>query len=227
MQHADILLVEGEAAAQQSFAQIFLDHDYIVSNSRTISDALAGVDGIEPAMVLVNWRSLSAKERDLCGELNVRLAGMPVVYAATLGVEGQLPPDGSIMLKPPWTRRKLLNQVRRYVPSKDKPERVLRAGDLSLNLDRRVVTVERQTVSYLTPRQSDLLAALLRRAGEVVTRRQLMLEVWLTNYMDDTRTLDVHVRWLREAIELDPANPQRLLTERGEGYRLQPQPAGK
>jgi DNA-binding winged helix-turn-helix (wHTH) protein len=224
MQHADVLLIEGETTAHPPFLPIFRDHEYVVRSSGTVSGALAGIVVIEPAMVLVNWRSLTPEERVLCNDLNARLAGTPVVYAATVGVDGR-PPSRSIMLKPPWTPRKLLNQVRRYVPSKTKQESVLCAGDLSLNLDRRVVTVERQSVAYLTPRQSDLLAALLRRAGQVVTRRQLMLEVWLTDYMDDTRTLDVHVRWLREAIELDPAHPRRLLTARGEGYLLQPHPS--
>ncbi len=224
MQQADILLIEGETAVQPLFMPIFRDYEYVVCGSPTIAAALNGAATVAPAMVLVNWRSLADEDRALCSELNARLAGTAVVYAGITGVD-VAPPKGSIMLKPPWTARKLMNQVKRYVPSKSRPEKVLCAGDLSLNLDRRVVTVERQSVAYLTPRLADLLACLLRRPGLLVTRRQLMLEAWLTNYLDDTRTLDVHVRWLREAIESNPDEPRRLLTVRGQGYLLQPQPS--
>jgi DNA-binding response OmpR family regulator len=74
--------------------------------------------------------------------------------------------------------------------------------------------------SKLTPRLVRLLRILMERHGEVVEREALFKQVWETNYTGDTRTLDVHISWLRKAIELDPDNPRFLHTIRGVGYRL-------
>jgi DNA-binding response OmpR family regulator len=60
----------------------------------------------------------------------------------------------------------------------------------------------------------------MARAGQVVTRKALMKEVWETDYLGDTRTLDVHIRWVREKVEENPTEPRRLITVRGEGYKI-------
>ena len=72
----------------------------------------------------------------------------------------------------------------------------------------------------MTPKQCSLLHMLMERRNEVVSRLEIMQEIWQTNFLGDTRTLDVHIRWLRERIERDPSNPQYLLTVRGKGYRF-------
>lgn len=72
----------------------------------------------------------------------------------------------------------------------------------------------------LLPMEARLLAVLLRHRGQVVSRATLMREVWETDYLGDTRTLDVHICWLRRKLETDPANPRLILTLRGWGYRL-------
>ena len=89
----------------------------------------------------------------------------------------------------------------------------------SLNLDRRCV-VRGDTVRRLTPRQARLLEVFMQHAGRTLTRKFLMETVWETDYMGDTRTLDVHVRWIRERIEDDPSSPRYLRTVRGIGYRF-------
>jgi two-component system phosphate regulon response regulator PhoB len=66
-----------------------------------------------------------------------------------------------------------------------------------------------------------LLEEFLRNPGQVVTRKQLMENVWNTSYTGDTRTLDVHIRWVRECIEVDPSNPAMLVTKRGQGFLLE------
>jgi DNA-binding response OmpR family regulator len=70
----------------------------------------------------------------------------------------------------------------------------------------------------LTPKQAQLLEEFVRYPNQVVSRRQLMQNVWRTDYIGDTRTLDVHIRWVREIIEEDPAQPKLLRTVRGKGY---------
>ena len=71
-----------------------------------------------------------------------------------------------------------------------------------------------------TPKETGILAVLMQHPGQVISRAKLMREVWQTDYLGDTRTLDVHICWLRQKLEKDPANPQLVLTERGIGYRL-------
>ena len=72
----------------------------------------------------------------------------------------------------------------------------------------------------LRPMEAQLLAALLARPNQVVSRATLMREVWQTDFLGDTRTLDVHIRWLRQKIEANPSRPRRLVTVRGVGYCL-------
>lgn len=92
-------------------------------------------------------------------------------------------------------------------------------GDLHIDEDRREVRKGDQLIE-LPPRLFDLLLYLARHPGTVLTRGRLLEHVWGYDYAGDTRTVDVHVRWLREKIEDDPANPQLVQTVRGVGYRL-------
>lgn len=96
----------------------------------------------------------------------------------------------------------------------------LQAGDLVLDLvGRRAVLDERQL--QLAPREFDLLSTLLRNQGAVLTRELLLAQVWGEEYLGDSRTVDVHVRWLRQKIENDPSDPRRIVTVRGVGYRFE------
>ncbi len=98
----------------------------------------------------------------------------------------------------------------------------LRAGDLTLDLDARCV-VQDGVATHLTFKECALLKIFMNNGGEVVSRKRLMKEVWDTDYLGDTRTLDVHIRWLREKIEDDPSEPALLRTVRGVGYRFEVQ----
>ncbi|MDM8528597.1 helix-turn-helix domain-containing protein [Anaerolineales bacterium HSG24] len=73
---------------------------------------------------------------------------------------------------------------------------------------------------HLTPKETRLMALLMENVGKVVSRNQLMQEVWETEYIGDTRTLDVHICWLRQKIEDNPRIPEFILTRRGQGYEL-------
>jgi DNA-binding response OmpR family regulator len=84
--------------------------------------------------------------------------------------------------------------------------------------NRQVVT--KNKIFHLTPMECRLLAVFMRNAGEILSRKYLMQEVWSTDYIDDTRTLEVHVCWLRKKIESDPRRPRHLRTVRGRGYQF-------
>jgi len=96
---------------------------------------------------------------------------------------------------------------------------LIQAGDVSLDLHNRIVITPRGE-HHMTPKQCALLQILMERRNEVVSRREIMQEIWQTNFLEDTRTLDVHMRWLRERIEQDPSNPRYIVTVRGRGYRF-------
>jgi len=128
----------------------------------------------------------------------------------------------------PFSMRELLARVRAVFRRQEMlktgsattdPSRRLSAGDLSIDLDTHQATLAGQPLS-LKPREFDLLAFLVQNRGHAFTRDQLLERVWGYDYAGDTRTVDVHVRWLREKIEANPAEPTRILTVRGVGYRF-------
>lgn len=122
-----------------------------------------------------------------------------------------------ILLREPFTARKLLNRVKRLLPTTS--ERVLQVGDVTLDLQQRTVSHGRSN-QRLTPKQAHLLEVLMRHHGQVLSRSFLMKQVWNTDFVGDTRTLEVHIHWLRRAIEKTPSNPVYLTTLRGVGYRF-------
>lgn len=104
-------------------------------------------------------------------------------------------------------------------------DQVFQAGDIAVDVRRRYASVGEQQL-VLKPKEFDLLAYLVRNPGIVLSRDALLREVWGYSQHIDTRTIDVHIRWLRQKIERDPARPERIVTVRGHGYRLVPQEAG-
>ena len=96
----------------------------------------------------------------------------------------------------------------------------LKVGDLVFHPSDGILR-KRNEEQYLNPKLSKLLQLFMQRPGEILTRKFLMQQVWETSFMGDTRTLDVHIRWLREKIERDPSQPEILQTVRGVGYRLE------
>jgi len=121
------------------------------------------------------------------------------------------------VLRLPFTPRKVTNRAKRLLDSRGGT--VLHAGELTLNMESRCV-YRGNVFHRLTPRQAKLLQVFMQNAGQTLTRRFLMETVWDTDYMGDTRTLDVHVRWIRERIEEEPGSPKYLRTVRGIGYRF-------
>ena len=121
------------------------------------------------------------------------------------------------VLQLPFTSRKVTNRVVKLLNHREGS--VLRVGGLTLNLQTRCVH-HRNATHRLTPKQTELLQVFMEHAGQTLTRKFLMATVWNTDYMGDTRTLDVHVRWLREKIEDNPSAPKYLRTVRGIGYRF-------
>jgi len=127
----------------------------------------------------------------------------------------------------PFSMRELLARVRAMLRrvdmsrmQPDSEQKCLTIGDLIIDLARHRATLRRIELE-LTPKEFDLLAFLTTNKGFVFNREQLLEKVWGYDYAGDTRTVDVHIRWLRQKIETDPKNPKRLVTIRGTGYKLE------
>jgi two-component system response regulator RegX3 len=97
----------------------------------------------------------------------------------------------------------------------------MESGPVRMDVDRHVVTV-RGTQAQLPLKEFELLEVLLRNAGRVLTRMQLIDRVWGADYVGDTKTLDVHIKRLRAKVETDPGNPRHIITVRGLGYKFEP-----
>jgi len=124
----------------------------------------------------------------------------------------------------PFSMRELVARVRALLrrgemPAKDETE-VITAADLAVDLRRREASRQGQTLA-LKPKEFDLLIFFLRNRGRAFTREQLLDRIWGYDFAGDTRTVDVHVSWLRQKIEDEPAKPTRLITIRGVGYRFE------
>jgi two-component system, OmpR family, response regulator RegX3 len=125
----------------------------------------------------------------------------------------------------PYSARELVARIRAVLRRRgdgESPptEAVLAAGAVRMDVDRHVVAVDGEEIA-LPLKEFDLLELLMRNAGRVLTRMQLIERVWGSDYVGDTKTLDVHVKRLRAKIEPDPGNPKFLLTVRGLGYKLE------
>jgi two-component system OmpR family response regulator len=127
----------------------------------------------------------------------------------------------------PFSMRELLARLgamlRRAKMIEMQPERreaLLKVGDIEVDIARHKAS-RGVTVLELTPKEFDLLAFLARNKGFVFSRDQLLEKIWGYDFAGDTRTVDVHIRWLRQKIETDPNNPKHLVTVRGTGYKLE------
>lgn len=170
---------------------------------------------LKPHVVVVDAANASFSGVRLCRMLGRRLPQTRRLLIALRGEGAHI--ECEERLTPPFTRHKLIEILHKLVDSI--APNTLKAGVLELDRDARVVCGPVGRIP-LTPKQCDLLAALMQRPNQVISRADLMRDIWDTSYVADTRTLDVHVRWLRERIEPDPTRPTLLVTQRSVGYKL-------
>ncbi len=105
------------------------------------------------------------------------------------------------------------------MPRKNASDKSIEVGGMILDM-KNAILKRNEAEIRLTPKETMLMALLMRNVGKVVSRSELMQAVWNTEYLGDTRTLDVHICWLRQKIEDNPRIPELILTRRGQGYEL-------
>lgn len=214
---ARILWIEGKRAESPSFVPALRKKDYLVEVVSTGSAALARLLEVDPDLVVINAPSLRTSGRRICRDLHERMSTLPIVVILSPEQVFTGENCASVVLRLPFTIRKLFNRITPLLPGDG--QQMLHVGHIRLDLERRRVRCQGRE-ARLTPRLTHLLQVLMEHAGEVIERQQLFKEVWETDYTADTRTLDVHISWLREALEEDPRHPQYLKTIRAVGYRL-------
>ncbi|HEX7974781.1 MAG TPA: response regulator transcription factor [Anaerolineales bacterium] len=214
---AKILWIQGKRAEGPSFIPGLRKKGYTVETAANGNEALARLPVMNPDLVVLHAASLRTSGKRICRSLRKLVRGLPILVIS----EPERPIDGdlcvSAVLVLPFTLRKLINRIGSLLPGDG--NHLIRNGPLSLDLERKQVRCRDHEVR-LTPRLAQLLHILMEHHGEVLERQRLFREIWQTDYTADTRTLDVHISWLREAIEEDPRNPALLKTIRGVGYRL-------
>jgi DNA-binding response OmpR family regulator len=213
---AKILCLEGKHSSSPTFVSALRKKGYLVEAVTTGKAALKSLDSIIPDVVVVNAASMRTSGVRICQSLRDRMDSLPIILISENGAAPEDVPV-NLVLELPFTIRKLGNRIKPLLPLES--DKILAAGNLQLDLEHHQFRCgERE--ARLTPRLSSLLEMLMRRPNEVITRDDLFRKVWETDFTDDTRTLDVHVSWLRRAIEEDPRKPKYLKTLRGVGYRL-------
>jgi DNA-binding response OmpR family regulator len=216
MKKTTLLVIEGRHAEIPSFATDLQKKGFDVVSAQNGSEAVSKLKQTNPSLVVVNAPSLRSTGLRICLSIRKKDAKIPII----LIVEKEKPVDKELadsVLALPFTVQKLVNRIKALMPGDG--DNVVSVGPIRLDLEnRRVRSLGKNT--RLTPRLITLLQILMDKHGEVVEREALFKKAWETNYTGDTRTLDVHISWLRRAIELDPDNPKFLKTIRGVGYRL-------
>jgi DNA-binding response OmpR family regulator len=213
----NILLVEGKRADRPSFFNGLIKKDFAVESVPSGTAAITHLDNTQPHLILVDLASMRTNGRRICTSLRKRASAIPILVVVDQNYDQNEKPDANIILTEPFTIQKLVNRIRTLLPLDDSEHMIV--GPWQLDVDQRRVRFEGRQVR-LTPRLVILLKALLDHPGEVIERKELFSRVWDTHYTDDTRTLDVHISWLRHALEEDPRHPKYVKTVRGVGYRL-------
>ena len=224
-----VLIVEDEESFAEPLEFLLRKEGFTTAVAATGQGALEEFDRNGADIVLLDLILPGMSGTDVCKALRTRSA-VPVIMVTARDSEIDkvvgLELGADDYVTKPYSARELIARVRAVLRrggdagETEGAAGVLAAGPVRMDVDRHVVSVDGRSVQ-LPLKEFELLEMLLRNAGRVLTRGQLIDRVWGSDYVGDTKTLDVHVKRLRAKIEPDPANPKYLLTVRGLGYKLE------
>ena len=221
---ARVLVVDDEPAIRRFLRASLGAHGYTVFDAASGEAALKAVLNDRPDLVLLDLGLPDLDGVDVTRLLR-QWTPVPIIVISVRGQEADkiaaLDAGADDYLTKPFGVGELLARMRVVLrrASQSGSEPIFAVGDLVVDLTRREVRVAGQSVQ-LTPTEYDLLRALVRQAGKVLTHRQLLREVWGSGYEQETHMLRVNISNLRRKIEPDPARPRYIRTEPGVGYRL-------
>ncbi|HQF02704.1 MAG TPA: response regulator transcription factor [Phycicoccus sp.] len=221
-----ILVVEDEVSFSDPLSYLLSKEGYEVAVAETGPEALAEFDANGADLVLLDLMLPGLSGVDVCRALRTK-SNVPVIMLTAKDSEIDkvvgLEIGADDYVTKPYSSRELLARIKAVLRRLAEPEELLpmtlEAGPVRMDVERHVVTVDGRAVA-LPLKEFELLEMLLRNAGRVLTRMQLIDRVWGSDYVGDTKTLDVHVKRLRAKIEPDPGNPKHIVTVRGLGYKF-------
>ncbi|ANP73749.1 MULTISPECIES: response regulator transcription factor [Cryobacterium] len=222
-----ILLVEDEQALSEPLSFLLEREGYEVAVAEDGPSALAEFDRAGADLVLLDLMLPGIPGTEVCREIRTRSA-VPIIMLTAKDSEVDivvgLELGADDYVTKPYSTRELLARIRavsrRHTDPADADDSVLTAGTVRMDLERHTVSVSGAVVN-MPLKEFELLEFLLRNAGRVLTRGQLIDRVWGTDYFGDTKTLDVHIKRIRSRIEVTPSEPTMLVTVRGLGYRFE------
>jgi len=222
-----ILVVEDEESFSDPLSYLLRKEGYEVAVAATGTAALEEFDRAGADLVLLDLMLPGLSGTEVCRQLRSQ-SNVPVIMLTAK--DGEIDKVVGLELgaddyvTKPYSSRELLARIKAVLRRRSEPAELLpaslQAGRVRMDVDRHVVTVDGEQVP-LPLKEFELLELLMRNAGRVLTRMQLIDRVWGSDYVGDTKTLDVHVKRLRAKIEADPGNPRLLTTVRGLGYKLE------
>ena len=223
-----ILVVEDEEALSEPLAFLLGREGFEVQVVDNGLDAVVEFERNGADLVLLDIMLPGQSGTEVCKQIRATSA-VPIIMLTAkdseidkvLGLE--LGADDYVTK--PYSSRELIARIRAVLRRQGEPEEhdagAIEGGPVRMDVERHVVTVSGETVA-MPLKEFELLEMLLRNAGRVMTRSQLIDRVWGADYVGDTKTLDVHIKRLRSKVEPDPSSPRYVVTVRGLGYKFQP-----
>lgn len=222
-----IMIVEDEESLSEPLAYLLGKEGF---ETFVVEDGLAAVGEFDRAgadLVLLDLMLPGLSGTEVCKQLRQR-STVPIIMLTAKDAEIDkvlgLELGADDYVTKPYSSRELVARIRAVLRRRSEPEELVsatvQAGPVRMDIERHVVTVQGESVA-MPLKEFELLEMLLRNAGRVLTRGQLIDRVWGSDYVGDTKTLDVHVKRLRSKIEPDPSDPRYLVTVRGLGYKFE------
>jgi two-component system, OmpR family, response regulator RegX3 len=222
-----ILFVEDERSISEPFSKALAREGYDAVVAGTAKEALELAKSIDPQLILLDLTLPDGDGRDVCREIR-RTSDVPIVMLTARGTETDrivgLEIGADDYVVKPFSGAEVIARIRAVLrrtrrDDADEEPAVTRIDELEVDHNARRARLGDSEVE-LSRKEFDLLARLVRDAGAVVTREQLMSDVWDENGVGTTETLDVHIGWLRRKLGDDPASPRWIETVRGVGFRF-------
>ncbi len=222
-----VLVVEDEESFSDALSYMLRKEGFEVAIAATGPDALTEFDRTGADIVLLDLMLPGLSGTEVCRTIRQK-SNVPIIMVTARDAEIDkvvgLEIGADDYVTKPYSPRELVARVRAVLRRRSEPEELspaaLEAGPVRMDVDRHTVTVNGGNVS-LPLKEFELLEMLLRNAGRVLTRGQLIDRIWGADYVGDTKTLDVHVKRLRAKIEPEPGSPRFLVTVRGLGYKFE------
>jgi DNA-binding response OmpR family regulator len=230
-----ILIVEDEPTLQETLAYNLNRQGYIIESAKDGQAAVEIARRTQPDLVVLDLMLPKMDGFEVCRVIRQE-SNVPIIILTARDEEIDrvigLEIGADDYVTKPFSMRELLARIKAQLrrvrlireekaPADEPlPKEILRYGNLSLDLTRREMMLGEKVIQ-VKPKEFDLMLFLARYRGQVLSRDFILERVWGWHFSGGSRTVDVHVRWLREKIEQDPAKPERIITVRGAGYRFE------